>query len=245
MAWTTFDCPHCDAKNIRFILSGLVLVKKFTSRTPQDLLDKKAGLFSGGGICSARKCMSPVAFRLSMTEGGVLNALNEGDVYSTDRELIWDVVDSWPKKAGPSIPANLPDQAHRAMDEAEKARLGHIYGLAISGYRRALDIATRSFDPENAPAKGHYWLVTRLTHLQQSGRLTDDLVQWCKDICDREGQETHGGRPATQKEADEWATLTQMVLVYLFTLPQRIRIARMAGVDKRQDQLMSASETRT
>jgi hypothetical protein len=69
-------------------------------------------------------------------------------------------------------------------------------------------------------------LGAKIKKLAASGKLTTDLAEWSDHIRDLGNDATHEETPLTRKELEELRGFTEMVLRYLFTLPNMIKKRR-------------------
>ena len=86
-------------------------------------------------------------------------------------------------------------------------------------FRKALDVGLKIVDPKNRNKK----LAARIDAAAEAGILTKDLAEWSHRIRDEGNDASHDEDPYTREEAEQLHHFTQLVLMYLFTLPGMLR----------------------
>lgn len=93
-------------------------------------------------------------------------------------------------------------------------------------YRKALDIGLKKIDPE---LKGT--LGARIKKLRETGKLTNDIAEWADQIKTTGNEAAHEEEPITKADLEELRSFTDMVLRYLFTLPNMVKKRRGQRLD--------------
>ena len=95
------------------------------------------------------------------------------------------------------------------------------------GFRKALDAATRhlirGLNPTDLESIVSRTLKPRIDWLHSQGDLTDDLKAWAHLIRDEGNDAAHEEDPYTPEEAQDLHDLTEVFLMYVFTIPGKIR----------------------
>ena len=132
--------------------------------------------------------------------------------------LGYNIDEIWPTPPTPNVPEHVPENVRRVLLQAESNFFleGHEEAAAVM-YRKALESGLRSLAPE---LKGT--LASRIAQLGANGKLTSDLVEWAKEIKNLGNDGAHEIERIERAEVSSMRGLTEMVLRYLFTLPQTI-----------------------
>ncbi len=87
--------------------------------------------------------------------------------------------------------------------------------------RKSIDVALKHVDPD---LKGN--LVTRINRASESGKLTPELAKWAHHVRLEGNDAAHDEDPFTAEEAGALHKFTELVLMYLFTLPGMLKERR-------------------
>jgi hypothetical protein len=88
-------------------------------------------------------------------------------------------------------------------------------------YRKALDIGLKKIDPGLSGTLGK-----KIKALESAGKLSPEIVEWAEHVRDLRNDAVHEETPPTRKELEDLRGVTEMVLRYLFTLPNMIKKRR-------------------
>jgi hypothetical protein len=141
----------------------------------------------------------------------------------------WELREFWPTPPAPEVPELLPADVARAYLQAE--RNFPVKGneeAAGTMYRKALDVGLKKIDPSLTGTLG-----AKLKALAKAGRLTQDIADWSDEVRDLGNEATHDEDPISRSDLETLRSFTEMVLRYLFTLPEMVkqrRAARTAAV---------------
>jgi hypothetical protein len=126
----------------------------------------------------------------------------------------------WPQPVEATSPKHLPAEVESAFTEAQHARIAaKMNTLAVFGYCRTLELAIKAKKPE---LKGS--LYDRIESLAASNDITPDLKAWAHDIRMIRKDAAHDDANYTDAEVLELSEFTDMVLRYMFTLPETVRL---------------------
>ena len=137
-------------------------------------------------------------------------------------EVGWVIAKFWPEVPGPLIPELLPPDIERIYLQAER-------NFPVSGneeaagtmYGKALDISLKKIDPTLTGMLG-----PRIEKLARDGKLTPDIAEWSRHIRDIRNDAVHEEDPITREELVDLRNFSEMVLRYLFSLPNAVRKRR-------------------
>lgn len=132
---------------------------------------------------------------------------------------------SGPSMKPESVPEHLPDRILKPFLDAEKAFSHGIWGIAAAGYRKAVDRAVTPLIGDAAKGK---MLGPKIGMLEKTGLLPPAMLDWIRIVKDDGNFALHDDdhdfdRREQVEPAREFAFT---LLTYLFTLPEKVRIAR-------------------
>ena len=144
----------------------------------------------------------------------------------------WAVTDFWPEPPKPLIPEYLSPDIARVYLQAERnfPTEGNEEAAGMM-YRKARDIGLTKIDATLTGPLG-----PRIKKLAANGKLTDDIAEWADDIRDIGNDAAHEEQPITRDELIALRSLTEMVMRYLFTLPNMVKKRRGEKLDWEADE---------
>ena len=195
MAALRHDCPHCGAKSASF---------EVRSEYRHPAHRKEVHAFLSCGVCAG----SASAVFISPDGEGL-----ELSRHLPSRPGHFRLRDFHPRPAIPDAPPHLPENVRIYYLEAVadvKARPN----AAGAMFRKALDVGLKIIEPG---AKGD--LYKRIEAAARSGAITSDLAKWSHRIRLEGNDASHDEDPYTADEAHGLHRFTELVMMYLFTLP--------------------------
>jgi Domain of unknown function (DUF4145) len=205
MTMLSHDCPHCRVKNNGFTVHG-------TSANSQ----KERGIWHTTFLCNS--CFNPVV--VTTSGDGITNpAQQPGDISKT-----FKVLAIYPKPEKIDIPEHLPVEISEAFsDGCQIMNIGEIKSgnSAIQTFRRCLELALKDKSPEIDAWK----LEKRIDAMSKQGLITKDIADWAHDLRLDGNEASHEGG-ISREDAAQVMELTRMVLLYIFTIPEQIKIKR-------------------
>jgi hypothetical protein len=117
------------------------------------------------------------------------------------------------------VPEHIPETVAKPFIQAVESKVAGHYDAAGAMYRKALDVGLKAIDPK---LKGK--MYDRIEKLAAENKLTPSLKDWAHGIRLDGNDASHDEDAFTKPEADEMHAFTQLVLTYLFTLPEKIRL---------------------
>lgn len=145
--------------------------------------------------------------------------------------LGYAVHDFWPEVPQPSIPDLIPPDIARVYLQAE--RNFPIIGneeAAGTMYRKALDVGFKKIDPSLTGMLG-----PKIKALAKAGLLTEDIAIWSDHVRDIGNDAAHEEEPITRDELTALRNFCEMVLRYLFSLPNAVKKRRGEKLDWETD----------
>ncbi|WP_186062181.1 DUF4145 domain-containing protein [Burkholderia gladioli] len=207
------DCPHCGATKAAFTIP-------YSERNPTS-----GSLWNALGVCPA--CGYPAAI-VAHTHPGqpIHNLTNLQGALKVGPHHNFFRISIFPSPEKIDTPEHIPPNAARAFAEGADSLAGGRATAAAAMFRRCLEIALKQHSPDIEAWK----LEKRIDKLFAEGRITKDLQEWAHRIRLEGNDALHEEEEFTKQTAGEMMEFTRMVLVYLYTLPERIRI-RVAAAD--------------
>lgn len=211
MAAFPHDCPHCGTSQASF----LVLHEYRPTRFPQQI-----HAFAMCGVCS--EAVAVVFLPL----GGAISQ----EVFNLTNHLVSHptnvrIVAIYPPPATPEAPEHLPPNVKAFFLEAT-ANVKSGPNAAGAMFRKSLDVALKTIYPD---AKEQ--LVKRIDQAVKAGALTKGIGEWAHHIRLEGNDASHDDDPYTTEEAEELHRFTELVMMYMFTLPGMLEERRGDGAD--------------
>ncbi len=200
-ALITFQCPHCGAKEMNFPLINCA----------QDPNNQR--LFAGFAVCSG--CHAPICMQI-ISHSGANPDLYQGDLMKSSAFVVPMV---YPKLEGTIVPEHVPKTVASPFKQAVESRVAGHYDAAGAMYRKSLDVGLKAIAPD---LKGT--LYSRIETLASQNKLTPSLKEWAHGIRLDGNDASHDEVAFSKPEAEEMHAFTQLVLMYLFTLPEMIQL---------------------
>jgi hypothetical protein len=214
MAILVHQCPHplCLTENISLtVLAATAL-----------------DTFSGTVHLDCPRCRMPSA--------ALIEKRNKGQGYQFGQvvgqpanitDLDYIIKEFWPAAPKPLIPELLPPDIVRVYLQAER-------NFPVAGneeasgtmYRKALDVALKKIDASLTGTLGQ-----KIKALAKAGKLTDDIAVWSDNVRDIGNDAAHEENPITRDELIALRNFSEMVLRYLFSLPNAVKKRRGEKLD--------------
>jgi hypothetical protein len=132
---------------------------------------------------------------------------------------------AWPQLLPVDAPLHCPPEVARAFIEAALCRRSRdgMPTAACAMYRRTLELALQAF----TPGVNGLTLMQRIERLARAHQLTPAMRDWAHEIRLDGNQVLHGTAEGTRALADQMHDFTSALLMYLYTLPEQVRAARL------------------
>ena len=121
----------------------------------------------------------------------------------------------------PEPPMYVPDNVKNFFQQGINNLSGD-YDAAGAMFRKALETALKMKFPEIGDMK----LKNRIDKIAKQGDLTPALAAWSHEIRDGGNDAAHEEDPFSEEDAQDLYDFTELVLLYLFTLPEKLRRAQ-------------------
>jgi hypothetical protein len=136
-------------------------------------------------------------------------------------KLLWQA----PAIGRPHVPEHLPGPIEKAFLDAEKAFSQGIWSLAAGGYRKAVDRGITPLIEDTAKGK---MLGPKIGMLERTNLLPPAMLDWIRIVKDDGNFALHDDELDfdTKEEVEPAREFAFTLLTYLYTLPEKVRIAR-------------------
>jgi hypothetical protein len=121
----------------------------------------------------------------------------------------------------PDIPQHLPDEVRRLFSEGAQIRMQSASG-ACGNFRHALELALKTLSPNIEAWK----LEKRIDAMAANHLITPAIKDWAHQIRMLGNEALHDTALPTAEEAAQLEAFTRHVLIYLYTMPKQIELAR-------------------
>jgi len=132
-----------------------------------------------------------------------------------------DLIDMFPKFRDHNAPKHTPSNVANFYIQGMKNIAGN-WDAAGSMFRKSLEVGMK----EKFPEDGEKSLFERIKLAAKRHDLTPDMAEWAHRIRIDGNKAVHDEEPFSEEEAKSLQTFTQMVFIYLFTLPGMMKEAR-------------------
>ena len=218
MADMVLDCPHCASERTGFAFGG-----ELADEPPWE-----GPMWNTLFVC--RKCRSGVVARLKGPRTGPKPSACQGDPSDEG----FEVLAVHPKPQPLNIPAHLPEEIAGDYREAADSLRRRNDTAAGMVFRKVLQRTTTALAPEGVTGFRNKRLQDRIDTLAGHRLITPAMCEWAHQIRD-DGNEANHEEDVVfeQSDAEQIQAFTELFLIYAFTLPERVRLAR--GTDTDED----------
>ncbi len=194
------NCPHCGTRSVSFTIAHQ---QRAHMKSP-DLWDTLAW-------CA--QCSRSILATFRMPRGVEPKSL----VASNDRETPRQIFPSPPTTSAPEhTPDSVAEYYRQGMDNLQ----GN-WTAAGMMFRKTLDVGLKVKFPDITGT-----LKVRIDRAAEQGGLTADLAEWAHQIRLDGNEAAHEEEPSEEEDARRLCAFTNLVLLYLFTLPGMLDAAR-------------------
>ncbi|MGU2444413.1 DUF4145 domain-containing protein [Burkholderia cenocepacia] len=204
MATLVQDCPHCGAAHAAFTVTNAAMHVR------------KGNVWNIMAACPA--CGDPISGEVFASNGQHSNPHNaQGNLYEANG---FKVVEVFPKPIESPTPEHVPPASARAFDQGARCLMRGDFTPAAAMFRRCLEIALKAHSPEIEAWK----LEKRIDKLAAERKITEDMKTWAHRVRLDGNDALHEEEEFTKETATELMEFTRLLLTYLYTLPEKIRL---------------------
>lgn len=127
-----------------------------------------------------------------------------------------------PAPKTPVAPPFTPEAVAEYYIEACDSLHRHKWTSAASMLRKCMEVALKDLSPDIDAWK----IEKRIDKLAAEHRITPALKDWAHELRLDGNEALHGIEPATEELATRMERLTHFLLLYLYTLPKQVELAR-------------------
>ena len=139
-------------------------------------------------------------------------------------KLGWHLTRTYPLPPPSKCPAHTPDDLKRLYLQAANALKRGDPDASGAMSRKVVDVSTQTLLGEKS--KDHKNIYSRIEALAENGALTPDLKDWAHEVRLGGADAAHDLDPFTQAEADELLNFAELYLIYVYSLPGRLKERR-------------------
>ncbi|WP_232446001.1 DUF4145 domain-containing protein [Burkholderia ubonensis] len=203
MATIVTDCPHCGATHAAFVLAFA-----------QPSLAQQ-GIWNVFAACPA--CSGPLT-------GRILCPSHAHNPMTVPTMLVdangYRILETFPIPQKSPTPEHIPPATERAYEQGVRCLIRGDYTPAAAMFRRCLEVALKAHSPEVEAWK----LEKRIDKLASERKITEDLKTWAHRVRLDGNDALHEEEEFTKETATELMEFTRLLLTYLYTLPEKIRL---------------------
>ena len=201
------DCPHCGIRGVAFT----IVSEKRAAKTSDLLWDTLA-------ICG--RCSRGILASFDRVVGGT-----PGDLLNAGRGNQLELPTISPTAPSTGAPNRTPERAGDYYRQGME-NLPNNLDAAGSMFRSSLEAALKQKFPDIEGT-----LFERIQRAAGQGGLTPDLAEWAHQIRLGGNDAVHGEEQLSKEDAERLHTFTELVFLYLFTLPSMLENARVVPAD--------------
>ncbi len=128
----------------------------------------------------------------------------------------------WPKLEKKESPKHIPVNVERFLQQGFINFKAQHFDAAGAMARKALEAALVAHSPNLADGS----LYQRINKLKENGVLTESLADWAHNVRLLGNDAVHDLEPADPVDVNQALQLAEYLLIYLFTLPTEIKLAK-------------------
>ena len=198
------DCPYCFTRSVAFTIVGGPEIGSY-----RDLWDVLA-------FCSRCDRGIVATFSTPGTDGP--EEMNPG--------VLPDPIAIFPRPPETAVPEHTPRNVGNYFRQARDSLASGNWDAAGVMYRKVLETCLKHRFPHH---RRDDTLYKRIETAKREGALTTDLAQWGHQIRILGNYAGHEEEPFSTSQAHELDRFTEMMLIYLYSLPGWLSSARRAG----------------
>ena len=197
------DCPHCGTKSVAFSVVHEAQAKKQAER-----------LWDTLAICGYCSRGILASFGTPHAESPPRDYLGRGRGHLMQGPAIA------PTPPSTSAPQYTPENVAHFYSQGMENLSGN-WDAAGQMFRKSLEVGLKHKFPDIEGS-----LHERINGAAEQNKLTPDLAEWSHEVRLGGNDAAHDEEPFKKEEAERLSTFTELVFLYLFTLPGMLREAR-------------------
>lgn len=217
--YMTLDCPYCGGKNSTFTAVALKS-KEFRS------MNCRSDVAGTCGSCSRMVVANfDIHGATRLDDLGGLTGSFTGELHTRITKISSRLLRQYPAAEKPRVPQHLPENVSRSYLDAEKSFSEGHWNAAAALYRKAVDRAVSPLLEEGSKAR---MLGPKLGELEKTHKLPDAMLNWIRVVKDDGNFALHDDDHDfdTKEQVAPAREFAHTLLTYLYTLPEKVRLAR-------------------
>jgi hypothetical protein len=207
-------CPHCIKENVAMTIRSYHLRNIRDEAIPQDVASVDV-------FFTCNNCDGPVVVNYqTLAKQKLLPNAMIGDLGNYAKQV--SIKNVWPILINRATPKYIPENVQRFLQQGFVNLKAKHYDAAGAMARKALEAALAAHDEDLK--KGT--LYERINKLKENGVLTESLADWAHNVRLLGNDAVHDLEPADPVDVNQALLLAEYLLIYLFTLPTEIRLAK-------------------
>lgn len=207
-------CPHCLKENVAMTFRGYHQRSINDGTIPSEFL-------SFDTFFTCNNCDGPVVVNYHCSaKRRIAPDTAIGDLRHRHQEI--SIKSIWPLLIKKSAPKYIPQNVERFLQQGFVNFKAQNYDAAGAMARKALEAALVAHSPNLADGS----LYQRINKLKENGVLTESLADWAHNVRLLGNDAVHDLEPADPVDVNQALQLAEYLLIYLFTLPTEIRLAK-------------------
>lgn len=155
------------------------------------------------------------------------------------RQSRFTLVKTYPEVAPSRCPEHTPDLLKRIFLQAANALKRGDPDASGAMSRKVVDVSTQLLLGEEAQKYAN--IYQRIEALAATNTLTPDLKDWAHAVRLGGADAAHDLDPFTQEEADELLDFAELYLMYVYSLPARLKLRRERAAAEKEEAKESPS----
>lgn len=202
MAVFVHTCPHCGALKMTFSTFGVFINGLIRSESSEVIVAAYCG-----------SCKQGVILRGVAPRGVGLKSFDVANL----RESGFGLMEVFPQPIEIIAPDFVPDPIASQFVQAEKALQAKLFDPAGMAFRRTLEVAVKTLDPDS---KGT--LQARIEALVEKQIVPKAVGDWAHVIRDLGNDATHEPQPFSEESATTLRNFAWAFLEYAFSMPRKV-----------------------
>lgn len=156
------------------------------------------------------------------------------EVGGDPRMFGFPLLHTYPKPAPPRCPEHTPDNLKRLFLQAVDASKRDAPDASGAMSRKVIDNSTQMLLKGEEKKLGT--IYGRIEALKGNGTLTPELAEWAHEVRLGGNDAAHDLEPFTPEEAGELLDFVELYLIYVYTLPERLKLRRAKAAEEKATQ---------
>lgn len=224
------ECPHCGVDRIGFSLGAQM-------HESASLLKQEQPKFRVNLTCNG---CEEIVIGLFVKVDARSRVTSPNECPGDPRNFGWALLKSYPTPAPSRCPEHTPDNLKRLFLQAADANKRDAPDASGAMSRKVIDNSTQLLLKDEAKKYGT--IYARIEALKNKGTLTPELAAWAHEVRLGGNDAAHDLEPFTPEEAGELLDFAELYLIYVYTLPERLKLRRAKAAEEKAKQSGDATK---